>query len=178
MPRYSAATPRILGAAAVAQNLLTIENQTGSGKIIQIRRLVMQMDATAVLTSFMPIIRTNRTSGMPSGGTALAKVRYDLNDAISNANIIVRGGASADGTNSTITATPGTDLLWQQYGMRLHTAVGQVLGLDNNQLPLIVENTPVVIRENQALVVHIVAAATSSNPNTNHYFVQIAWDEV
>jgi hypothetical protein len=61
--------------------------------------------------------------------------------------------------------------------MRLHTAVGQVLGNDNNILSIICEATPVVLRPGEGLLVHIVAAATTSNPATNFYFVQCAWSE-
>jgi hypothetical protein len=61
--------------------------------------------------------------------------------------------------------------------MRLHTAVGQVLGIDNNVLTSITEDIPVVLRQNEGLLVQVVAAATASNPNTNHWFVQCAWDE-
>lgn len=177
MPRFSAATFRTLGNAATAQTLLTIENTTGSAINVQIRRLVMQMDATAVLTTFMPLIKTSRCA-VPSGGTVLTKTPYDTSLAASAANVVVRGATASDGGGATaITATPG-NLLWEQMGMRLHTAVGQVLGLDNNQLPLIIETTPVVLNPNEAIMVHVVAAATTSNPNTNHYFIQVAWDEV
>jgi len=61
--------------------------------------------------------------------------------------------------------------------MRLHTAVGQVLALDNNMLPLLVDTQNFILRQNQALLVHIVAAAGTSNPATNHYFCQVVWEE-
>jgi hypothetical protein len=75
-----------------------------------------------------------------------------------------------------MTGTPG-DILWQQFGMRLHTAVGQVLGVDNNVLTSITDNFPVVLRSGQGLIVHVVAAATTSNPATNSYFTQCVWEE-
>jgi hypothetical protein len=61
--------------------------------------------------------------------------------------------------------------------MRLHTTTGQVLALDNSLLPTLVENTPFILRPGEALLVQVVAAAGTSNPNTNHWFVQCCWEE-
>jgi hypothetical protein len=174
MSYHSCASFRTLGAAATTQNFFTIMNGDAS-KVVRVRRMTMQMDATAALTAVMPLVKTCRISSA-SGGTALTKVDWDSNSA-SDADVVCRGATASDGGGATaITATPGTTL-WQQYGMRLHTAVGQVLGSDNNMLSIICENTPVVLRPGEGLLVHIVAAATSSNPATNHYFVQCAWTE-
>jgi hypothetical protein len=171
---HSAATFRTLGAAATAQNFFTLFNGHGT-KVVRVRRLVFQMDATAVLTAFMPIMKTCRIAAA-SNGTALTKVDWD-SAAASDALVVARGATASDGGTATaITATPGVTL-WQQFGMRLHTAVGQVLGLDNNSLSVIAENTPLILRPGEGLLVHIVAAATTSNPATNHYFVQCAWSE-
>jgi len=174
MSYHSAASFRTLGAAATAQNFFTIYNGHAS-KVVRVRRMTFQMDATAVLTTFMPIVKSCRVSAA-SGGTALGKVDWD-SAAASDALVVCRGATASDGGAATaITATPGTTL-WQQYGMRLHTAVGQVLGNDNNILSIICEATPIVLRPGEGLLVHIVAAATTSNPATNFYFVQCAWSE-
>jgi hypothetical protein len=173
MSMHSAASFRTPGNAAVAQNLFVIYN-THATKIVEVRRLVMQMDATVVLTAVMPIVKTCRIASY-SGGNALTKV--DWGAVASDAAVQVINAATADGTAGTaITATVGATL-WQQFGMRMHTLVGQVLGVDNNVLSAISENYPVRLGQNQGLLVHIVAAATSSNPATNHYFVECAWEE-
>jgi len=174
---FSAATFRTIGNAATTQNLLTIENIDAT-KLVTIRRLVFQMDATAVLVAVMPIIKTSRTTGVPTGGTTLAKAQWDTANA-SNGNTIVRGSTATDGgANSGPTATPdAAQLAWQQYGMRLHTAVGQVLGPDNNSLPGLADTQNYILRQNQALVVGVVAAIGTSNPATNHYFVEVVWQE-
>jgi len=175
MARYSASSFRTLGIAATTQYLLTIEN-THATRIVRVRRLVFQMDATALLAAVMPQFKTSRCA-VPTGGTALTKTMFDSSLGASDASVIIRGGTASDGGGATaITATPAA-LLWQQYGMRMHTVVGQVLGPDNNLLPALVETTPVVLRENEALVVHILAAAGTSNPVTNFYFVELVWDE-
>ena len=172
---FSACTFRQVGNAATTQNLMSIEN-IDSTKLVYVRRILVQMDATAALTAVMPLIKCSRPSGVPSGGTTLAKGLFDTANT-SNANTIVRGSTASDGgANSGPTATPG-DVLWEQFGMRLHTAVGQVLAPDNNMLPLLVDTQNFVLRQNQALLIHIVAAAGTSNPATNHYFCQVVWEE-
>lgn len=175
MAIISAATFRTVGSAGTPQNLFTLMN-TGTAVSVNIRRLVMQMDATAVLASVMPLIKASRITAA-SAGTLLTKVAWDTTDT-SHASVEARGGTASDGGALTaITATAGV-AMWQQYGFRLHTAVGQVLGLDNNVLSSITETYPVVLRQNEGVLVQIVAPAGTSNPATNHYFVQAAWDEV
>jgi len=172
---FSACSFRILGTAATPQNLLTIENIDAT-KLVTIRRLTVQLDATAVLVSVMPQVKTSRATAVPTGGTALAKALFDTGNA-SNANTIVRGGNASDGGAATaITATAGTTI-WQQYCMRMHTVVGQVLALDNNVLPRLVEAENLILRQNQALLVQVVASAGASNPATNHWFCNVVWEE-
>lgn len=172
---FSAASFRTLGAAATPHNLLTIENIDATN-LVHVRRLVVQLDATAVLTSVMPQIKVSRATAVPTGGTALNKAQFDTNNA-TNANTIIRGATASDGGAATaITATAGTTI-WQQYGMRMHTVVGQVLGPDNNVLPLLVADFNCTLRQNQALLVQIVASAGTSNPATNHWFCNVVWEE-
>ncbi len=172
---FAAASFRTLGTAATPQNLFTIENIDAT-KLIYIRRLTVQLDATAVLVSVMPQVKVSRSVAVPIGGTVLAKAQFDTANA-SNANSIVRGANASDGGVATaITATAGTSI-WQQYCMRMHTVVGQVLAPDNNVLPLLVETENLILRQNQALLVQVVASAGASNPATNHWFCNVVWEE-
>ena len=172
---YSATTFRILGTAASPHHLMTIEN-THATMLVKVRRLLAQLDATAVLTAVMPQVKTGRTTAIPTGGTALAKAVFDTN-ATSDGAVIVRGGNASDGGAATaITATMG-DIMWQQYCMRMHTVVGQVLALDNSLIPALCDTTPIILRQNQALLVSVIGTA-SSNPATNHWFVSVVWEEV
>lgn len=180
MAYFSAATFRILGNAATTHTLFTLENTAGSAVVVNVRRLLVQMDATAVLTTFMPLIKTSRSTAIPSGGTQLGKVQWDTS-ASSAANVIARGANASDGGTATaITATPAAAVAWQQYAMRLHTAVGQVLAPDNNLLPSLVDTSGMEfkLRAGEGIMCQIVAAAASSNPATNYYFVQCVWEEV
>jgi len=172
---FSAASFRTLGSAATPHNLFTIENIDAT-KLVTIRRVIVQLDATAVLTAVMPQVKLSRATAVPTGGTTLNKGQFDTGNA-SNANTIVRGATASDGGVATaITATAGTTL-WQQYCMRLHTVVGQVLAPDNNVAPQLIDTQNLILRQNQALLVQVVAAAGTSNPATNHWFVNVVWEE-
>ncbi len=170
---FSAASFRILGSAATPHNLLTIENIDATN-LVYIRDITIQLDATAVLTAVMPLTKVSRATAVPTGGTTLNKGQFDTSNA-SNANTIVRCATASDGGVATaITATAGTTL-WQEYQMRLHTAVGQVIAPPSRMPTLITEN--LILRQNQALLVQVVAAAGTSNPATNHWSVCVTWDE-
>lgn len=172
---FSAATFRTLGTAATPQNLMTIENIDAT-KLIYIRSITVQMDATAVLVSVTPQIKLSRATAVPTGGTTLSKAQFDTANA-SNANSIVRGGNASDGGVATaITATAGTTL-WQQYAMRMHTVVGQVLQIDQVVAPELVASQSLILRQNQALLIQIVASAGASNPATNHWVANVVWEE-
>lgn len=172
----SVSTFRILGSAATPQPLFTIENTAGSAVTVLLRRIAVLMDATAVLTSVMPLIKAARSTAVPSNGTVLAKGSFDTTLS-SAANVICRGANASDGgVASAITVTPG-DIMWEQFGMRLHTAVGQVQAPDNSMIPTLCETIPIKIPANAGFVVTIVAPAGASNPATNHYFVNCMWEE-
>jgi hypothetical protein len=172
---FSVGTYRIIGSAATPQNLFVLMNADPS-VLCKIRRLVVVADETVALATVTPIYRVSRATWQPSGGTAMNTGLWDTNNA-HNSNITNAGGASADGTDSTITATAG-DTLWEQFVMRVHTAVGQILMPDCDLLPYIVDTQDLILRQNQALLVQLVAPAGGSNPATNHYIVSCTWQEV
>ncbi len=171
-------TWRTIGAAALTQNLFAISNASGSTTLVAIRRLGAQLDHTAVLIAVMPQIKAFRvTAGIAGGGTLLDKKQLDTTE-VENASVTVRGATASDGGAATaVTGTLDTGAIWQQFGSRMHTAVGQIIATDNNVLPQLIEGDPLILRPNQALVVQVVATATTSNPVTNHWFVQCVWDE-
>lgn len=170
---FSAASFRILGTAATPHNLLTIEN-TDATVVVTVRDIMLQLDATAVLTAVMPLVKVSRATGVPTGGTTLSKAQFDTANA-SDAQVVVRGANASDGGVATaITATAGT-ALWQEYQMRMHTVVGQVLSPPSRMQTILTKD--LVLRQNEALLVQVVAAAGTSNPATNHWSVCVTWDE-
>jgi hypothetical protein len=170
---FSASSFRILGAAATPHNLLTIENLDAT-KLVKIREISVQLDATAALAVLMPLTKLSRAAAVPTGGTVLAKAQWDTANA-SNANTIVRGANALDGGAATaITATAGTTL-WQEYQTRMHTLAGQVIAPPSRMPVLLTKD--LILRQNQALLLQVVAAAGTSNPATNHWSVNITWEE-
>lgn len=170
---FSAASFRILGTAATPHNLLTIEN-TDATVVVTIRDIMVQLDATAVLTAVMPLVKVSRATAVPTGGTTLTKAQFDTNNA-SDAQIIVRGANASDGGVATAITATASAALWQEYQMRLHTAVGQVLS-PPSRMPTLLDKS-LVLRQNEALLVQVVASAGTSNPATNHWSVCVTWDE-
>lgn len=170
---FSAASFRTVGSAATPHNLLTIEN-TDATVEVRIRDLMIQLDATAVLTAVMPLVKVSRATGVPTGGTTLSKAQFDTSNA-SDAQVVVRGANASDGGAATaITATAGTTI-WQEFQMRMHTVVGQVLSPPSRMQTILTKD--LVLRTNEALLVQVVAAAGTSNPATNHWSVCVTWDE-
>jgi hypothetical protein len=174
MGYHSAATFRTLGNAAASQNIFTILN-THASRVVRVRSLVFQEDATAVLTAYSSLVKVSRTAAA-TNGTELTKVNWDTASA-TDASVVCRGATASDGGAATaITATPGTTL-WQQFIMRIHTLVGQIFMQDSIVIPLIAESNPVILRPGQGLVVNIVNGTAASNLATNHYIVNAAWTE-
>jgi hypothetical protein len=177
--RGVAATFRTLGSAAVPQNIFTIENLSGSGKLVYIRGLYLACDMTAALLTVACQVDLSRTTAIPSGGTALTKAAIDTLLS-SNANVILRGATASDGGTATaITATAAAGYIGRLFIPRQATAVGQVMQqFLIDLLPgYLIESDSVLLRENQAIVVQITGTA-ASNAATNFYIVTCVWDEV
>lgn len=172
-------TWRTLGAAAVTHNIFTLENTAGSAVVVALRRLSVQLDATAVLTSVAPTVNLYRTTALPTGGTVLAKTMFDTNET-SAANVVARSATASNGGAATaITATPvaGT-AAWGQFTMRIATAVGQIVMDDQSLVPTLAQDTPMLIRPGQAILAQVVASVATSNPVTNHWVINALWEEV
>ena len=177
MTDFSATSFRTLGNAASPQNLFTIENPVGSGVVVKVRRMSLQMDATAVLTAVSCQFKTFRTTGIPSGGTTLTIPEFVTSGAAAAA--ICRGATASDGGAATaITATASGGALWHQMAMRMHTLVGQMLAEDESLIPNLCEGTPIELAAGEALVVQVSNATAGNNAATNHYIVNCAWQEV
>jgi hypothetical protein len=169
----STATFRTPGSVLPTQNLFVLIN-TGANRIVHVLDMKLSVDATAVHTVIMPIFRLARISSY-TGGQALNKVPWGAN--ASHADVVAIGRNTSDGGAQTdIVASPGPTI-WQQFAMRMISVVGQVVGDDNNIAPVIITNTPIVLRENQGLLVYFTCAVPHHNPITNHYIVSAAWGE-
>lgn len=170
--RGAVPAPIALGNNATTQNLFAITNKLGSRVNVYVRRLNVQVDPIAALTSVMPQVKTSRGTSI-SGGAVLSASSYDT--ALSgSASVEVRAPIN-DGFP--LTATAG-DTIWQQYCSRMHTVVEQVLGLDNAILPTLIETHDFVLRPNQSLLCQVVGATGASNAMlANNWWVEADWEE-
>ncbi len=174
--QINASAFRTLGAAALLQNVFSIENAVGSTVLVAVRRMAVQLDATAVLAAVAPSVKVSRITTLPTGGTVLGKVPADTAQP-SNASVVVRGATATDGGAATaIVATAGV-AFWTQLTMRIHTLVGQVVMEDESVIPGLSENDPIILRAGEALLVQVIASATTSNPATNHWVVNTVFEE-
>jgi len=167
--RGAAATSTIDGNGATTQNLAVLENPISSGVNVYVRRAFAQIDAD-ILTAVMPLVSTSRITTF-SGGIGCGRGEFD--SAQSPSGVRLWSGEDE------ITATPGTTV-WEQFSTRQHTGAGQVIGADQNLLPVMVADTgkEFVLRPGQHLLVTARASAASSNLSTlMHYVVAMAWDE-
>lgn len=166
-------TFRIPGSGAAAQNLATLFNKTGSGVLVAIRELTLVMDYTTN-SGTVRFVSSSLLTTAPSTGTLMTPVGFDT--ALTQDTLVeFRGGASADGTASAITATAGVSA-WRQGHWHAPTAVGQYLSSELAEaalVPVLAENDPVVLREGEGILVQITDASSTSA----HYVVNASWQE-
>ena len=167
------------GSAATPQNIWSIENASASTVNVALRDLSVGVASTAVGTARDPILALYRITAMPTGGTVLTKVGTDTTpDAgTGSASVIVRSGASADGTASAITATAAGGRIWAEYANRLHTLAGQTMTGPIELTSQIFEEAPLILRPGQAFILQVITAAAADNIATRLFLVSAAWEE-
>lgn len=171
-----ATTPRITGNGLLTQRLFAIENKLGSKRLVRVRRLSSQMDATALLTAVKPLLKTTRGVGEVTNGAQVAKGTFDTLQTSDHNVRLWHHGAPDLALGTEVIGTPGT-IHWGQFSMRLHSLAEQVIGADENQLSVIVENKPFSLYPGQYILVEAIGSAVTSNPTTNHWFFNCAWTE-
>lgn len=183
------------GRAAATQRLLALHNATGSAVIVNVNRMRIDLLTTAfkVATILPPIIRVQRFTALPTGGTTLAKTGLDTS-ATSNASVTAWGDASADnagaGTSSasalTITPNPSTATLAQAYAPRMTgfatpnttAASGVPFYEPLDTIEFFVGEPDITLRALEGIVVSLdVAAAVTGNPATDKWLAMIDWEE-
>lgn len=176
--RGRATTFRAVGRAGTTpRRLLTLWNNTGSGKVVHINQVFIDLVQTAVIafTVIPPVIRVYKITAAPSGGTAVTKNAKD-NLLTSNASITLLGDASADGTNSgtalACTTTAGAALT-QEFAPRLITAAGYEM-FDRSELLV---GFDVVCRAGEGIVVSLDLTLATQDAVTSSWVAGVDWWE-
>lgn len=178
--RGAAASFRTLGnAAASGQTIISIST-SASGPRVHVRSVRVWHDSTAANVN--PAIHAVlvRTTAVPAGGTALAKVSFHPDAPASSAAVEVLGGTASDGGVLTaITATEASRVA-SAFLTRLHTAVGQVIPVERELVPPLGEDEALVITREAAtsrgLAVQIIDME-GTLPATNHWIASVCWEE-
>jgi len=183
--RGMASSFRTIGIGATTQGVFNVRNSSASAVYVAIRRLSVQMDATAALLTVAPLVVARHYTGNPTftGGSAITKVPFDSALA-SSAEVLIRGATAVDGTSGDLGPPADGSFVkaWQQWTMRMHTTTttgGQVRMPDQSLIPSLARRDPVVLRPGvgEALYVFINAVNAADNPNTNNWILNVAWEE-
>lgn len=100
----AASTPRIAGTAG-AQNLATIANPTGSGKVLYIRRIKIAATISATNSTNYQYQLARTTAAVTAGGT------------VQDAQIVSGSATVAEIRSGAVTATAATGTLWRGPGL-------------------------------------------------------------
>ena len=170
-------TFRIPGRAAT-QNIWSIYNAAASPVIVDVRRVVTDLVATAnkaAITTEAPLLRLVRVTAAPTSGTTTAVAPMDTAFS-SSASVVCRQDASADRTLSgTPLAVTSVGTIGEEYASRVITSEAGQEAADS--VVFMGNSCEYTLRasEGMALVVDIGSAGT--NPATDLWTVMIEWLE-
>lgn len=178
----SACSSKIMGDSSTSVNVWAIENEIDSHVAITVRRLSVQLDFLALLnTGAMPQIKTLKGTGAIANGGCIRKCPFDSVQTSSEEVHIWVADSSDNGSSSTASLTlPNSPTpIWQQMATRLHTAYGQILADDTNQVPLLCAKNafPYIILPGEYLGINISPTVGTANPQGYQYIVNCVWFE-
>jgi len=173
---FSSVTNIQLANDTTSQALFAVRNNYNSTVRMKIRRATMQNDSFVLSSQQNPLVKLCRLAARNiTGGIPLNKNPFDTNNT-SNANVEILASVD-DGRHGKIQAT-FSNTVWQQFIPRARTVVEQMQGVDNNMLPLIVENQNFTLKPGEGIYVQaFINAVTGNNSGMNNYWLQIAWEE-
>lgn len=167
-------------AGTTGQKIFALHNATGSTVIVDIEKIAIDIYQTVIkaVTVPPPIIRAVRFTAVPTNGTVLTKVPEDTS-LVSNSAVTAWGDASADGTSSgtalTITLTPGSNTITQEFAPRMITAAGYEM-FDRTTF-FEDEGVAITLRPLEGLCVYLDYATATMNPVTDMWMVAARWTE-
>lgn len=165
------------GRAAVGQKILALHNASGSAVLVEVSRITVDLLTTVAkaATVIPPVIRIQRFTVLPTGGTALAKTAQDTSGS-SNASVTAWGDASADGTGSATTLTvTALGVVAQKWAPRILSAVGYE---PVDTAPFFYGEPDITLRALEGVCVFLdQATVTTGNPATDRWLAEIDFRE-
>lgn len=169
-------TFRIPGrAGTTGQKIFAIHNATGSTVLVAVKRISVDLAATAAKLVMPPSIRVNRLTVLPTNGTAASKVNDDTSQS-SSSSVTLYQDASADQTSSgtaLVAAATANSVLEQEYAPRIFT----LAGYEPADRIYFLEQPDIVLHALQGLCVELSYTVATQNPITDMWTVTCWWDE-
>ena len=168
-------TKPIYGNDSTSQYLFSVENGIQSKVDIHLKRMYVQMSCLSTLGTVKLSLKSYRATSI-TGGEVLTKDGNSNTSLSSDNNVIFRAQCW---DTARMGASPG-DIIWQNFGVRMHTAVEQQVASDINVLPSLLQNNnfDFVLHPGENIVVRAVGASNASNPyGNNHFVVNCVWEE-
>ena len=175
---------RTTGRAAATQNVMSLYNSSAT-VLVAVNRVFFDVYDTAarLITVHPAIVRVSRITAAPTNGTVLTQTAMDTTQS-SDAGVVARGDASADGTNSasalTVTIPAGTVLTQEVLSRNVWisgTAPPAGTFTELADRVSFFDGTEVVLRQNQGIALHLTSPGGTSIPNTSFFVAGMDWEE-
>jgi hypothetical protein len=176
-----ASTYRAPGRAAT-QDIFALWNQTGSGVIVDVQRITVDVVGTVVknpITVEAPLVRLVGITAIPTGGQTMVTAKTSLDTALTSANnVIPYQDATADRAliaGGGLTINPIV-IISEEYGPRvIATAVGQE---QSDCITFLGHScTPVTLQVGVGIGVRVDIGSAGTNPATDLWTVTCEWLE-
>jgi hypothetical protein len=171
-------TFRTIGRAGTAgQKLMSLHNATGSPVKVTIRKVMVDMATTVIkaVTVLPPVIRLYKVTVLPTGGTAMTKVKIG-GTSTSNAAVTVLQDAATETTLSgtALTATlPAGNIITQEWAPRMITAAGYEMA-DRIEF---LSDSDVILGALEGIVLFLDYSLATQNPATDVWTAALEWSE-
>lgn len=170
---------RIFGLASSPQNLVNIENDTGSGVFIAVFEFKLFKDMLTLQNALTPVTRLTTPTGTRTGGADMqvSKVAVVGTDTFPS-SVRFRHASSADGTVSTIAGvTAGTTLIWETQPLKMVTLAGLVANATPDVIPETCRTKPIVIPAGESRLLQLVNAGIAGTASAgDQYYPEIFFE--
>lgn len=176
--RGRAATFKTLGRAGTAgQKIFAIHNATGSGVLVDVQKITVDVMQTAARVVEPPLVRLWKFTAVPTNGSAVTKVPED-SALVSSSSVTLWQDASADNTGSgtTLTVTlPAGTFITESWGARALTLASYEQF--DREVFFESDDETITLRPLEGVAVFLDYLVATANPITDKWAVAARWLE-